>query len=603
MAKNKQTQPIKEAPISMSLVRKQWDELFAISDRQKVLGALGYAYNNNPYIQNDRAKGISTRPFTKDRSDVEKALQNIATSEQTLRQVSQSLRSNYSVVKLNNLYADILTYRWYFNTSGKINKIDKRAYENERRKVYSWCEKFQPARTFRKVVLATQWEGKTVWYSRQGLSADGSQVAYAYLQQLPSDYVKIVGWNTASGYTVSFDFTYFWQAGASPLQFPPIFSEYFRELNETIPPELRGGNGVINPTSMPTRDGVDIYYSDNQWYYWKTLPMDECWVFSQDESTAYQTPNMIGLFLQAQDLQDYSYLQQELLQLPLSGAVFGSLPMVKDSNGTTSTDNYAVGTEAFTFFTEMFNAVAPNGMQLFLSPATGYQFFRFDGDTVNNSQVYSNAIKQFNTTAGIAALTSTTDKPNLSQVKTSQIMEAAYVEKMYDQFINFVNTTWEHKLRLKLNWRFHIKGSQFKDTTDFARVEKGLAMGQNYLLPEYLSYFDLRLDDVSNIQIEVGKSGVYSRFSLLPTSYTQSSSASESVVSDKKNGRPQISENEVESDGTANSIENGANTSEGREFGLTYCVECGEPLGANAYKGCFCSEECYQSNQERLGDY
>lgn len=587
--------------VTMAQVKQKWDQLMSKGVTPNLMASLGYAYNNSPFIQNERIKAISSRPFTAKRDVIEKALSNIESSEHILRQVSQSLFSNYAFLKLNSMYSDILTYRHYFHSKGTTaDDIKTEEYKKERKMISKWIDLLQPKRVFQEIVEKAQWEGKVVYYMRDS-RVENNGFDYAYLQQLPSDFIKIVGWNTASRFTIMFNFAYFWQPGTSTQQFPPIFKKYFEELQSIVTDK----NSRPNPNrlaSLQLGSDTEIYYKDNSWYYWKELPLDECFTFSQTEATPYQFPNTAGLFLQAKDLQDYTYLQQELLQLPLNGVVMGTMPMVKDSNGTTSVDNYGMGTEAFSFFTDMFNSAAPRGVQLFLSPATNPQFFKFEGDVVNNSSVVTNALQQFNSVAGVGGLNSTTDKPNMAQVKTQQILESSYAERFYPQFENCINVWWKNKLKTKYDWKFRIKGSQFKDSTTLPIVKDLVALGQNYLMPELLSYFDLHIDDAQSLQDEVIVSEIYTKLQAVQSAYTQSSSGGDKSVSLNKGGRPSANENEIESDGTSSSISTGTNTSEGRLMSaITYCAECGELL-KNTDNYPFCSKECAEENLNRLGD-
>lgn len=615
MPNKQKAQPKKEMAqtnidITMAEVRQRWDKVFKDKTSAEKMAALGYAYNNSPYIQNQRVKRVSSQPFSSDRAAIEKALADVENSEQQLRQTSYSLYTNYALMKLNAMYADILTYRNYFFPK-YITKEDigSKEYKKERELVSKWIDRLQPRRTFQEIVEKCQWEGKVAYYMRDSKVEGSGDFDYVYLQQMPSDYIKIVGWNNASHFTIMFNFTYFWRAGTSPEQFPPIFKKYYEELNKAIPKEQRKRP---NPNKMPKSLSTDVqmYYLDNNWYYWCTLPMDECFTFSQSESTAYQIPNTAGLFLQAKDLQDYTYLQQELLQLPLNGVVMATIPYVKDQSGTTATNGFALDTDAFDFFTSMFNEAAPRGVQLFLSPATNHQFFKFDADVVNNSAIVTNALQQFNAIAGVGGLNSTTDKPNMAQVKTQQVLEAAYAERFYKQFENCINVWWKNKLKLKYEWRFKVKGDKFSDPMTFGDVKGLVALGQNYLMPEMLSYFDLYLDDAYSLQQVVLGSDIYNNFQVVQSAYTQSGQVRINTdtidemkkVTETNVGRPNADPNNIESDGTATAISQGSNTSEGRLMSrVTYCVECGGSLKEGAPYP-FCSHECAEENMNRVGE-
>lgn len=566
----------------MSQVKNNWDYLFSNYNKQDVLSAIGSAYSSSPYIQNQRVKRVAGLPSKPERDTLEKALSSPMDNELTIRKNSYSLFSNYSMLKLNNLYADILTYRNYFYSRGvKEGELKSKRYAKERKRILTWIEKLQPQRTFSKITLAVQREGKKAYYLRDSIN-ENKNFDYVYLQELPSDYLKIVGWNSASGFTVSFDFTYFWQAGTSTDQFPPIFEDFFNELNNVIPKD--NPNKLISPNLLPSGSDAQIYKTGNSWHYWKTLPADECFVFSQDESLVWWVPNTAGLFLQAQDLQDYNYLQQQLLQLPLSSVIMATMPLNKDKDGTSATDNYSLSTGAFTFFTDIFNSIAPSGTKLFITPATDYEFFNFNQNTVNNTDIVANALQQFNSMAGVGGLMVTNDKPNVTQTKTQQLIESSYVSKLYKQFENCINLWWDNKIELRYKWRFVIKGSIFTDMDTFSRVESAINMGQNYMMPEYLSYFNLYLDDVKYLQEEVNAIGIYDKMKNLQSSFTMSS---------KDIGRPPVEEKNIESDNTAASIDGGSNTSEGRtlySYKNKFCLNCGKELGFG--EDSFCSKEC-----------
>ena len=577
--------------IDMSAIKEKWQELYQKTnkDRTAMFSLLNSAYVSNPYIQNKRVKSISSKGYKKSLANIREFVDNPADNEKSLREVSTSLFSNYPMLKMNHLYADILTYRNYFyayNLQPKDVKTNE--YKKERQLLNDWVKKLNPERTFRNITLALQREGKKAYYIRNGMCADKKKVSYVYLQELPSDYFKITGLNTTSVFTVSFDFTYFWQPGTSVSQFPPIFAKYFEECNNIL---KNRNNSNINPNKIPT-NGVEIYNQGGSWHYWKELPVDECFVFSQDETLAWQVPNSIGLFIQAENLQDYLFLQQELLEMPLNAVVMGTLPMHQNDG----IDEYAIGTEAYEFFTNMFNDVAPKGVQLFLTPATNHEFFKFDSNSIHNSEIVKNALHQFNSFASIGGLNPITDKPQLSQVKSQQVLEAAYVDKVYKQFEQCINVFWE-KLNFKYKWRFIIKGSRFKDDSDYDKIEKALSLGQNYLLPEFLSFHGLNLDDAKSIQLQVKQEGVYDNFETLVSAFNTTQDK------DKKNGRPTVKDEKIESENTGLSKEQGSNTSDGRVVNMTlkHCVECGENLNEKNESYPFCSLECKSENEDRLG--
>ena len=71
------------------------------------------------------------------------------------------------------------------------------------------------------------------------------------------------------------------------------------------------------------------------------------------------------------------------------------------------------------------------------------------------------------------------------------------------------------------------------------------------------SFFNEDMEDVISRQHYIDASKVYDRMKVVESAFnTKKETAS--------NGRPKVDENNIESDGTANSIDNGSNTSDGR---------------------------------------
>ena len=52
-------------------------------------------------------------------------------------------------------------------------------------------------------------EGKVFYYARYSVDKSHNKINYAFMQQLPSDWIKIVGFNNKSKYTLAFNMMYY----------------------------------------------------------------------------------------------------------------------------------------------------------------------------------------------------------------------------------------------------------------------------------------------------------------------------------------------------------------------------------------------------------
>lgn len=540
-----------------------WGELFSKTnnDSGRVMNALGMAYTNNPYVQSQRVKSINSLPMIFKRNDLENFTKNMLDNERPLRETAWSLLSVYPLLKLYYMYADILTYRYYITPKyvGK-EEVARKDFWEEHKYVHKLIDKLTPKRTFRNIAMDTIIEGKTAYCLRLGFNENDydkstkmPKVEYCDFQKIPSDYWKITGINSESKFTVAVDFSLFWKPGVSVYHYPPIFKRYYDIFNGLV-----DANGKLTADAEKLRENdILVEYNNRTYYYWVTMPLDEVFVFSHCESHSWQLPNFAGLFLQAQDLQSYSYLQEELLQLPLSSVIVGTLPMNNPKSIGGSSNNFSLTPEAVIFFENLFNSVAPRGVKFMLAPGTDYKHFKFDNAVPNNISIVTETQQQWISSSGTGGLMSTTNKPSQAMVKSSQKLEPRYVDRFYEQWMNAVDIIFNKKIGTKYTWNFHMEGDIFNDEDVYTKCDKAISIGQNDVMPQYKSFFNEDMEDVISRQHYVNASKIYDRMQVVESAFNSKST-------EKKNGRPAANENNIESDGTANAIDNGSNTSDGR---------------------------------------
>lgn len=540
--------------------------------------AFGNLIVNNPDLRNRVLKNYKTISYLPDRDMLENALDDPYSNERLLRGIGANLFNTcFPLYKMIRLYDGLLSYKHYVFPQNVDSKyMNKPRYLDEQRFVFQWMRKLNPEYQFRRIVQEVLQSGKRAYVLRE-VYANGRKdkdaldegvvptvdmkdrkVISVRLYDLPDDYIKIVGRSSDSYYTVAFDFSYFFsQSGTSINDFPESFKRYYDEVKTAMHFDNSKGRLIVN--SDRVKELTKTFKNENAKYdvenlkngairhrFWINVPSDECQVFSMDETTPLQAPNFLGLFLMAADLQGYNLLQQQLTGIPLYSVIVGEVPINPEK-----TNPLVLSDATVDYYTAMINSLMPNGTTFVMTPTKDNKVIKFD-EQPNATKIYGSALQGMIATAGVAGLTSTTDKPNLSQNKASQVIEKRFVDVLYSQFEDFVNRRLERMTDngyLRYDWLFQIFGSEFSDDKEIETLIKLLTTGQTYALPRLLAHLRLNINDAVMLANQVKASGLYDLFVPLISTYQQSG--------DK--GRPEKDEGSVDNDNTAKSKEAGTN--------------------------------------------
>lgn len=556
--------------LTVNEVEDRWKKVFNSNGFGGGLGNFylntGAMFINDPYLLNQRIKQLKTLPEFLDRERIEQALLQPEYNELSLRTATHSmLYLTYPLYRLQMLYEGILSYRSYIQpTYVSKEDMDKPRFQSDWKFVDMWHKKLNPQKQFRRIVAEVMPEGKRAYYLRQSYNTTSGKenVDYVMFQDLPSDWYKIIKHSTDSYQVVAFNFAYFWMAGTSLGQFPPIFAKYYQELMNATS-VLPSGQKIINQDLTPEDVVVEYNSESMQWFYWKELPSDECFMFSFTESDDIQISPFSSLLLQAQDLSSYSLLQQQLLSVPLYSMLLGEIPIHGgDENKSGShIDDYKISPDAVTMFENKVNSGMPPGTTYAMVPSTKNILHHFEA-VPNANEIYDKGLQQMINTSGTSTLLTTTNRPSVAQVAAGKIIETRFIDRMYEQFawaVNIILNKMFNNGDLKFKWFFRIFGDVFSEEKTISAVEKSLSLGQAELLPEFLAYHNMSLmDAVTNIDW-VESTKIYEKFKPLINTFGMGSKES-----GNSGGRPKIPESEITNENTAASIDNGTNLQENR---------------------------------------
>lgn len=523
----------------------------------------------NPYIQNRRVKQISSLPvnFTKDK--VGDMLTAPYDSEQPLRQVSHILEyTAYPLFHIRKTYQNLLTYHSYVMprmVSGEDTKKDD--FLREWKLTEKLREEFKPKENAHQIVGQVGVEGKVFYYPRYSVDKSHNKVNYAFMQQLPSDWTKITGYNNVSKYTVAFNMMYFLQPGCVPEQFGELFLPYLYDFGSVVQKPEGTGTSVVfaqktridmqkfqRIQAMGDMPGTpDVYYQNGRWYYWVYLPVDSVFPFEADDVSRTAISPFAGLFLNMIQLAQMEQIQLELIQNPLVSILHGEIPY-RDDKAASSEDQYKLSNAGRLLFEaiwyDMMQANNTSGIGLYAAPFENMKLESLSEapsamDIVK--QGYSDTMSQ----AGMGAIIPLGDDPKAGTAQISLQIESKFMQTVYRDFERMMNAILK-KLNLKYDWKFVMFGDVAEDEKTLERCMKGMEHG---ILPDTILYNALldrsMLDDLC-LSDAVFNSGILDKRLPLVTAYNMKQDSS--GLPPQSPGRPKGDGN-VTADGSETMID------------------------------------------------
>lgn len=504
----------------------------------------GYALNN-PYIQNRRVKQISSLPQDYTKDSVGEMLRAPDGNELGLRQVEHGLEyTAYPLFHARKVYQDLLTYHNYI--------IPKLPEEGSAKKPEFWRE-WRLLEKLRKELAPDRWahqiagqamqEGKVFYHPRISLDKPHNRVNHAFLQQLPSDWTKIVGMNNKSKYTVAFNLFYFMQPGTDPRQFGDLFLPYMDTFGKVVsdgPPKGTGKNivyaskaGVDFSKFKSLREkGVmdgepDVYYQNGTWFYWVTLPADRVFTFEIDDTSRTAVSPFTGLFLSLIQLAQYEQVQLEIVQNPLISLVTGEIPYRDDKEASTS-DPYKLSNAGRQLFEalwyQMLAATNTSGIGLFMAPLENMTMHTL-AEAPSAMEISSNGYEYTISKAGLAGIIPSASDTRAGMAQISLQIESRFAECIYRSFENMMNVIF-NRLNLRYEWSFHMFGNLATDGDLEESLRSDMTLG---ILPATVKYMALQglsiLDDMC-ISDAVMESGLLDKRVPLVSSYSAKQSES-----------------------------------------------------------------------------
>lgn len=540
---------------------QQISEEYGSLSLNSVLTAFSSVGLGNPYIQNRRVKSISTSPAGYTKAEIEKMLEAPDYNELPLRQVEKSIEySSYPLFHARSVYQNLLTYHNYTAPSlSNDHDSEKDAFWREWKLLEKLRTELDVKANAHMITGQALQEGKVFYYPRIGVDKSHNKINYAFMQQLPSDWTKIVGFNNKSKYTLAFNLMYFAQPGTDIRQFGDLFSGYVEEFNESLYPAPEWQNGKIvyasrsriNLAKTAGKVGVNAYEQNGAWFYWVNLPVDKVFTFEIDDVNRNVFSPFIGLLIDMLQLVSYEKVQLELVQNPLISVVLGEIPYF-DDRATNKSDQLKLSDgmrrvfEAL--FYQMLAATNTGGIGFFAAPFENMKLQQL-AEAPSAMDVSSRGYSYTLSKAGLAGIIPVDQDTRSGLATISLMIESQFPKQIYACFERMFRCIIEN-LNLKYDWQFHMFGDLASDKDALDDAKNGMTLGMLTSTLQWLSLHDLSIFDDLSISDALISADIMSKRIPLKSSYNASSDSDPT----DKGGRPRT-EGSPQSDGAEQDID------------------------------------------------
>lgn len=481
----------------------------------------------NPFVQNQRVKSVSTMPGDYGKNDIVEMLKAPDGNEKPLRQVAHGLEwTAFPYRKIRSTYQSINTYHYYHYPAYADSITEE--MKREGRLLDKLNHAMRPDRWTRQILGQAIQEGKVAYVPRWEVDKSHNQIAYAFMQQIPSDWWKIVGFNSESKHTIMFNMMYLLQPGATWKQFGDLLLPYLEDFNNVLTPGagvipakgngkkfvyasrncVRGSDGRIWNVDMTklNEQGAGepkLYNQNGVWAYWVTLPVDKAWVFEWDDTSRTVASPLSGLFLTFDQLSALEDVQLAILQNPLVQIAFGEVETWSEKNNN-SADEYKISPTSMDYFKllwyQMLQQANTGGIGLYFAPVKNLHMESLS-EAPNATNISTSGYEYAIQKAGLSGLIPINSDPRAGAVNLSATLEENAACPIYWQMEAMMESIYR-QIGTKYEWRFKIFGGFLSDDKDMENARKGMASG---ILPETLRYLALRgfslWDDLSVSQL------------------------------------------------------------------------------------------------------
>lgn len=557
--------------LSMGDVNERWKGIFSkysslvTYDQMQNVYINNITALNNPFIQNARVKKINTpiKEYTK--NELRECVSNPEEHEQDLRAISLYLYyTNYIYQTLIRLNRETPMYKYCYSPV-YISTEDSDSVKKESVMVDKILKKFDPKLTWKTIATQVMAEGKCSYLVRTSYNKKSNDVDFVLLQKVNSDNIKITGFGSRQKFTTMFDMTIFLEAGYSVSQYPEFIRKAWDSMQEQgiIITDKRGRNKLNPKASLPTGHILENY-EKGRYHYWIPLPQSLCWTFYSDGISPDAFPDAVGMFEDFNELENYRWLQGNLLSRGVNSILTAEVPLTKDAKA--GSDATIVSPDSILGFTDMFNSLVSENVTGFFAPFDNYKLHAIDSQPQALDIIYDR-VRDLIATSANSALLPISEKPSIASVKAAQAIQASKSEYLTKQFETCLNDIINENFEMKNTWKVSLYGDIFNWKDDFKAVKEMVGEGARGLIPKMLGYLDSTIEDYKGVETYLDILGVEIKSNAQILAEKNAEINNELRKEKEKSqtnpvGRPKLNDNDVENDNTGTSNDMGNNVSD-----------------------------------------
>lgn len=413
-------------------------------------------YNSifNPYILNEVLKNANMYPSAKTRTELLQMVHNPAKFERGLRQFCQYLYNVQMPFKrLIHYYSNMLTYDlsiYPINADEQDMKTDK--FKRDYDRVWEFFSNFNHKKEFRQINIGMLLEDAKFMYVRTD-----EETNRITLQEMPVDYCLIDA-KFPYGWLYSFDLQYFSRQGVDINGFAPEFKEYYDSYRKLVTDKIYTPN-------------IRAEQRDGRWCYWQQINPSNSWVFKFHSTFAGLIPPLLGIFVDANEIDNFKNLQTSKTQLDMFKLLIGIIPTNK-SKDSQLTDDLAISAEVAGQFNRLINDLMPDGVKFGTVPFEDVKAFDFE--STNKENVVGEALFNFYSSSGTDNALFNSNKPTSTTLTMSTKNDASFADIVYNEFSSFLDyqlqfITKKYKFKVKLEGSVYDREERFNRAINLAQ--------------------------------------------------------------------------------------------------------------------------------------
>lgn len=490
-----------------------------------------YAKQIESLVSNNLVVSQRKKPFSKKftAENVSMYLENPVKYEKELRQLSlvlMTISPQYSQIcsYLSSIskFIPVVTPNMSKFTNAKNELLDADKLKKEYLKCCEYVDSMKVSHEFQKIMEVIARDD--IFY---GYCIDNKRDSF-YIMELDSDYCKISS-VTDGCYNISFDYSFF------------DATRSMKDISDD------GENAdLINYYPEEFQKGYKKYKNNSKLRV-QELSDENTICIKFSEMLPFVYPKYASLFEDLSDLKTY----KELGKAKAEADNYKFIAMEMESNKSGNTDDFTTSIDTVMQFYGMLNANLPDGVGAFISPVP-VKDISFSTTAVSDKSAIDNALNNTYISSGISAVNFGKGTANAGTVKMSNIIDESLLFKIYRQFERWLS----RRLNRLYGYKFSIRLLDVTTLSIGDEIDRQLKLAQ-YGIPNKLILS--ALSGISQNQ-ERGMCALEEILDLtnmwrpLSSSFTQSDSGETGEV-----GRPNIKDEDVESENTQASKDNDSN--------------------------------------------